>query len=71
MEQLGEGLQRLAEASTQAAGFESSPDQEFTSIIAQTLRNLSEGTENIQVWYSKTLKDFYRIIITQNLLYRI
>lgn len=53
MEQLSENIQRLAEASTQAAGFESSPDNEFSSIIAQTLRNLAENAENIQSQFSE------------------
>ncbi|EEB19341.1 Peroxisomal biogenesis factor, putative [Pediculus humanus corporis] len=48
VEQLGENIQRLAEAATQTAGFDASPDTEFSSIIAQTLKNLSENAENIQ-----------------------
>ncbi|KAK6633876.1 hypothetical protein RUM44_004483 [Polyplax serrata] len=47
-EQLGENIQRLAEAATQTAGFDASPDTEFSSIIAQTLKNLSENAENLQ-----------------------
>jgi len=44
-ERLGAEISRLVEA-----GFEtSSPDAEFNSIIAQTLRNMSEGSNDIQV----------------------
>lgn len=47
-EQLGENFQKIAQAAARAIGEEQS-DGDFTSAISQTLRNLSEGAENLQV----------------------
>lgn len=51
-EELGENLQRLAEAATHIPGDDASPDTEFSNIIAQTLKNLSENAENLQNQFS-------------------
>jgi hypothetical protein len=47
---LGANFQKIAEAAAQAITDEAgASDGEFASAISQTLKNLSEGAENLQV----------------------
>ncbi|XP_071441932.1 peroxisomal biogenesis factor 19 [Hetaerina americana] len=46
-EEMGDTLQKIAQAAAKAAT-EDSSEQDFSAAIAQTLKNLSEGTNNLQ-----------------------
>jgi hypothetical protein len=49
-DQLGANFQKIAEAAARAVTEEGgASDDEFSSAISQTLKNLSEGAENLQV----------------------
>jgi cell division ATPase FtsA len=51
-DELGANLQKIAEATAKAITDEGSDDgggSEFAAAISQTLKNLSEGAENLQV----------------------
>ncbi|KDR12308.1 peroxisomal biogenesis factor 19 [Zootermopsis nevadensis] len=55
-EQLGANFQKIAEATAKVITDEGSSDgdgSEFAAAISQTLRNLSEGTENLQSLFSE------------------
>ncbi|KAJ4443310.1 peroxisomal biogenesis factor 19 [Periplaneta americana] len=52
-DQLGANFQKMAEAAAKAMADEAGGgDSEFAAAISQTLKNLSEGTENIQTQFS-------------------
>ncbi|XP_046382487.1 peroxisomal biogenesis factor 19 [Ischnura elegans] len=46
-EEMGDTLQKIAQAAAKAAS-EESTEQDFSAAIAQTLKNLSEGSHNLQ-----------------------
>lgn len=47
-EELSENFQKMAEAAAKALG-DDNTGGDFSAAISQTLRNLSEGAENLQV----------------------
>lgn len=52
-DQLGANFQKMAEAAAKAMADEAGGgDSEFAAAISQTLKNLSEGTENLQTQFS-------------------
>jgi hypothetical protein len=60
-DQLGVDFQKIAEAATKVITDETGGgDTEFAAAISQTLKNLSEGAENLQVSNGNTTHlDFY------------
>ncbi|KAL0281596.1 UNVERIFIED_CONTAM: hypothetical protein PYX00_002535 [Menopon gallinae] len=62
-EQLGQNIQSLAEAMTEMAGGQISPDMEFNSLFAQTLRQMSETTDSSRQF---TEEDFNNIMSNLN-----